>query len=92
MLYEVITGAPDDSGRRRPTEVEGSEFEIETDVAIVAVGNGPNPIVQRSTPGMETSRVITSYSIHYTKLYDLGRGMRTLSRRSCHTGLLLPRQ
>ncbi len=49
-------GAPDDSGRRRPTEVEGSEFEIETDVAIVAVGNGPNPIVQRSTPGMETSR------------------------------------
>jgi len=49
-------GAPDDTGRRRPVPVDGSEFQIEADVAIVAVGNGPNPIVQRSTPGMETTR------------------------------------
>ncbi|MGE5125974.1 MAG: NADPH-dependent glutamate synthase, partial [Betaproteobacteria bacterium] len=49
-------GDPDESGRRRPVPVEGSEFEVALDVAIVAVGTGPNPLVQSTTPDLETNR------------------------------------
>ena len=49
-------GEPDDSGRRRPVPVAGSEFEIPLDVAIVAVGTGPNPLVQSTTPDLATNR------------------------------------
>ncbi|MFH1847498.1 MAG: NADPH-dependent glutamate synthase [Candidatus Omnitrophota bacterium] len=38
-------GEPDDSGRRRPVSIEGSEFELEVDTVIVAIGNGPNPLL-----------------------------------------------
>lgn len=48
-------GAPDASGRRRPVEIEGSEFEIPVDTVIIAIGTGPNPIVASTTPGMETN-------------------------------------
>ena len=48
----MALGEPDDSGRRRPVPVEGSEFEIPLDVAIVAVGTGPNPLVQSTTPDL----------------------------------------
>jgi len=43
-------GEPDDSGRRRPVPVEGSEFEMDCDLAIVAVGSGANPLLTQSTP------------------------------------------
>jgi glutamate synthase (NADPH) small chain len=49
-------GEPDDSGRRRPVPVEGSEFEIPLDVAIVAAGTGPNPLVQSTTPDLGTNK------------------------------------
>jgi glutamate synthase (NADPH/NADH) small chain len=49
-------GEPDDSGRRRPVPVAGSEFEIPLDVAIVAVGTGPNPLVQSTTPDLATNK------------------------------------
>jgi len=49
-------GEPDDSGRRRPVPVEGSEFIIDVDVAIIAIGNAPNPIIQKTTTGLETNR------------------------------------
>ncbi len=49
-------GDPDASGRRSPIEVKGSEFVIDIDVAIIAIGNAPNPIIQKSTPGLETNR------------------------------------
>jgi glutamate synthase (NADPH/NADH) small chain len=49
-------GEPDDSGRRSPSAVSGSEFEIPLDVAIIAAGTGANPIVQASTPGLATDR------------------------------------
>jgi glutamate synthase (NADPH/NADH) small chain len=49
-------GEPDESGRRRPVPVEGSEFEVPLDVAIVAVGTGPNPLVQSTTPDLATNR------------------------------------
>ncbi len=49
-------GEPDESGRRSPKPVEGSEFEIPVDTVIMAIGQGPNPIVARTTPGMETNK------------------------------------
>jgi len=49
-------GEPDDSGRRRPIPIEGSEFEMEVDVVIVAVGTSPNPIVFTDAGGLERSR------------------------------------
>lgn len=49
-------GEPDGSGRRRPLPVEGSEFELTVDTVIVAIGQGPNPLVQSTTPGMETNK------------------------------------
>ena len=48
-------GEPDESGRRRPVPVEGSQFEIPLDVAIIAVGTGPNPLVQSTTPDLATN-------------------------------------
>jgi glutamate synthase (NADPH/NADH) small chain len=49
-------GEPDDSGRRRPLPVAGSEFEIECDVVIIAIGNKPNPLIPGSTPDLEISK------------------------------------
>jgi glutamate synthase (NADPH/NADH) small chain len=49
-------GEPDDSGRRRPVPIEGSEFEIPLDVVIIAVGTGPNPLVQSTTPDLATNK------------------------------------
>jgi glutamate synthase (NADPH/NADH) small chain len=49
-------GEPDESGRRRPIKIEGSEYTLEVDTVIVAVGQGPNPLVQSTTPGLETTR------------------------------------
>ncbi len=49
-------GEPDDSGRRRPVPIEGSNFIIEADLAIVAIGTGPNPILFQSTPDLKRNR------------------------------------
>jgi glutamate synthase (NADPH/NADH) small chain len=46
-------GEPDDSGRRRPVAIEGSEFEMECDLCIVAVGSGANPLLTSETPDMK---------------------------------------
>jgi len=48
-------GEPDAKGRRRPVPVAGSEFVVETDCVIEAIGQGPNPIIQKTTPGLETA-------------------------------------
>jgi glutamate synthase (NADPH/NADH) small chain len=45
-------GQPDASGRRRPVPIEGSEFTMETDTVIIAIGQTPNPIIQRTTEGL----------------------------------------
>lgn len=47
-------GEPDSSGRRRPVAVEGSEFEIEADTVIVALGQNPNPLIRTTTDGLKT--------------------------------------
>ena len=49
-------GEPDDSGRRRPLPVEGSEFTMPMDVVVVAVGQGPNPLIPRTTAGLDTNK------------------------------------
>jgi glutamate synthase (NADPH/NADH) small chain len=52
----MTLGEPDSSGRRRPIPVPGSEFTLDVDTVIVAIGNRPNPIVPSTTPDMKTSR------------------------------------
>ena len=49
-------GEPDASGRRRPVEVAGSEFEMEVDCVIMALGTSPNPLIKQTTPGLATQR------------------------------------
>ena len=49
-------GEPDESGRRSPVPVEGSEFEIPCDTVIMALGTSPNPLIARTTGGLETTR------------------------------------
>lgn len=49
-------GEPDESGRRRPVQVEGSEFTIDADVVVMALGTSPNPLIKTTTPGLETNR------------------------------------
>lgn len=49
-------GEPDQSGRRRPVPVEGSEYILDVDTVIMAIGQGPNPLVQHTTPGLEVNK------------------------------------
>ncbi len=54
LRYEL--GEPDDSGRRRPVPIKGSEFVVDVDTVIVAIGNGANPLLQQTTPGLEFNK------------------------------------
>jgi len=49
-------GEPDDSGRRRPVPIEGSNFTLPIDTVVVAVGNSSNPLIPQTTPGLKTNR------------------------------------
>lgn len=49
-------GEPDASGRRRPQPVEGSEFFIDADAVIIAIGQTPNPLIKSTTPDLETNK------------------------------------
>ena len=49
-------GEPDASGRRRPVPVEGSEFDLPLAVAVIAIGTSANPLIQSTTPGLETNK------------------------------------
>ena len=49
-------GEPDESGRRRPVEIPGSEFEIECDCVIMSLGTSPNPLISSTTKGLEINR------------------------------------
>jgi len=55
-LQKMELGEPDASGRRRPLPIEGSEYEIDLEIAVVAIGNGSNPIIHRSTPGLDVDK------------------------------------
>ncbi len=49
-------GEPDDSGRRRPVPIEGSEFEIPCEIFVVAIGTKANPLLTQTTPGLEVNK------------------------------------
>ena len=49
-------GEPDESGRRSPVPIPGSEFEIPTETVIMALGTSPNPLIAKTTAGLETTR------------------------------------
>jgi glutamate synthase (NADPH/NADH) small chain len=54
LRYEL--GDPDASGRRRPIAIPGSEFQIEVDTVIIAIGNLANPLIRQTTPGLEFNK------------------------------------
>ena len=49
-------GEPDASGRRRPVEIPGSEFLMDIDASVCAIGNSPNPLIAMTTPGLEVGK------------------------------------
>ena len=49
-------GEPDESGRRRPVEVPGSEFELDVDMVIMSLGTRPNPLIASTTPGLDINK------------------------------------
>jgi glutamate synthase (NADPH/NADH) small chain len=53
---EMKLGEPDASGRARPVAVEGSDFDIECDVVIMALGTSPNPLIKNTTKGLDTDK------------------------------------
>jgi glutamate synthase (NADPH/NADH) small chain len=55
-LLKMELGEPDDSGRRRPVPVEGSNYIMEVDLVVVAIGNSSNPLIPKTTPGLECNR------------------------------------
>jgi len=54
LRYEL--GEPDASGRRRPVAIPGSEFRIDVDTVIIAIGNLSNPLIRQTTPGLEFNK------------------------------------
>ncbi len=55
VLQRYELGEPDDSGRRRPVPIEGSEYSLEIDAAIMSLGNASNPLLHQTTPELEVS-------------------------------------
>jgi glutamate synthase (NADPH/NADH) small chain len=53
---KMVLGDPDGSGRRTPVPIPGSEFVLEVQTVIMAIGQSPNPIIQATTPGLEVGR------------------------------------
>ncbi|MBR5827490.1 MAG: NADPH-dependent glutamate synthase [Clostridia bacterium] len=54
-LIKMELGEPDERGRRRPVEIEGSEYEIEVDTVIMSIGTSPNPLIKSTTDGLEVN-------------------------------------
>ncbi len=55
-IIKMELGEPDESGRRSPVEIPGSEYEIECDTVIMSLGTSPNPLISSTTKGLETNR------------------------------------
>lgn len=56
VCQRMELGEPDDSGRRRPVPMVGSEFETELDTAIIAIGQSPNPLIRSTTDGLQVEK------------------------------------
>ena len=55
-LIKMELGEPDASGRRRPVPIEGSNYVLDIDTAVIAIGNGSNPIIQQTTPELQFNK------------------------------------
>ena len=55
-LQKMELGEPDSSGRRKPIPVRGSEYTLDIDMAVIAIGNGSNPIIQKTTPDLQYTK------------------------------------
>jgi glutamate synthase (NADPH/NADH) small chain len=55
-LQKMELGEPDASGRRRPVPIKGSEYVLDIDMAVIAIGNGSNPIIQKTTPDLQFNK------------------------------------
>lgn len=55
-IIKMELGEPDESGRRRPVEIPGSEYEIECDTVIMSLGTSPNPLISSTTDGLDVNR------------------------------------
>jgi glutamate synthase (NADPH/NADH) small chain len=55
-VIKMELGEPDESGRRSPVEIPGSEYEIEADTIIMSLGTSPNPLISSTTPGLDINR------------------------------------
>ena len=55
-IIKMELGEPDESGRRSPVEIPGSEYEIEADTVIMSLGTSPNPLISSTTKGLEVNR------------------------------------
>lgn len=55
-LIKMQLGEPDESGRRRPVPIENSNYTLDVDTVVVAIGQGPNPLIPRTTPGLKTGK------------------------------------
>ncbi|HTY13558.1 MAG TPA: NADPH-dependent glutamate synthase [Candidatus Omnitrophota bacterium] len=55
-LLKMELGEPDSSGRRRPVPIAGSEYRLDIDMVVVAIGNSPNPLIPRATPELKTEK------------------------------------
>jgi glutamate synthase (NADPH/NADH) small chain len=55
-LQRMELGEPDDSGRRKPVPVQGSEYLVDTDLVIVSVGVSPNPLIAQSLPDLKVTK------------------------------------
>ena len=55
-VIKMELGEPDEKGRRRPVAIPGSEYEIEADTVVIAIGTSPNPLIKDTTEGLEVNR------------------------------------
>ena len=55
-VIKMELGEPDEKGRRRPIEIPGSEYELEADTVVIAIGTSPNPLIKNTTEGLEVNR------------------------------------
>ena len=55
-VIKMELGEPDESGRRRPVEIPGSEYDIDVDTVIMALGTSPNPLISSTTKGLEVNK------------------------------------
>ena len=56
QCIKMELGEPDASGRRRPVPIKGSEYEVNVDTVIMALGTSPNPLIRSTTPGLDTNK------------------------------------